>query len=77
MPIIGKFCCWSINDFRRNGRFIPYHSDIIQAYLKVGFNLHDIVITDLGYPIGAALASQLEEQKRTAKRHEYIIVGRK
>uniref|UniRef100_A0A6M3JN71 site-specific DNA-methyltransferase (cytosine-N(4)-specific) n=1 Tax=viral metagenome TaxID=1070528 RepID=A0A6M3JN71_9ZZZZ len=72
-----KFCCWSINDFRRNGKFISYHSDIIQAYLKVGFSLHDIVITDLGYPIGAAFASQLEEQKRTAKRHEYTIIGHK
>lgn len=71
----GGFCCWSINDFRRNGIFHAYHSDIIQAYLTVGFKLHDIVITDLGYPIGAAFASQLDEQKRTAKRHEYTIVG--
>ena len=63
------FCCWSVNDFRRKGIFHPYHSDIIQAYLKVGFRLHDIVITDLGYPIGAAFATQLEEQQRTAKRH--------
>lgn len=73
----GGFCCWSINDFRRNGKFIAYHSDIIQAYLKVGFILHDIVIVDLGYPIGAAFATQLEEQRRTAKRHEYIIIGKK
>lgn len=71
------FCCWSINDFRRNGIFYAYHSDIIQSYLKVGFKLHDIVITDLGYPIGAAFASQLEDQKRTAKRHEYTIIGKK
>lgn len=73
----GGFCCWSVNDFRRNGQFIAYHSDIIQAFLRVGFDLHDVVITDLGYPIGAAFASQLEEQKRTAKRHEYTIIGRK
>jgi len=73
----GGYCCWSINDFRRNGIFYAYHSDIIQAYLKVGFVLHDIIITDLGYPIGAAFATQLEEQKRTAKRHEYTIIGKK
>jgi len=73
----GRFCCWAINDFRRKGVFYAYHSDIIQAYLSVGFALHDIVITDLGYPIGAAFASQLDDQKRTAKRHEYTIIGRK
>jgi len=74
---VGGFCCWSINDFRRNGALYAYHSDIIHIYQEVGFSLHDIVITDLGYPIGAAFATQLEEQKRTAKRHEYTIIGKK
>lgn len=73
----GGFCCWSINDFRRGGAFYPYHSDIIRLYQEVGFRLHDITITDLGYPIGAAFATQLEGQKRTAKRHEYTIIGKK
>jgi len=73
----GSYCAWCINDFRKGGILYPYHSSVITLFLKVGFNLHDIVITDLGYPIGAAFASQLEEQKRTAKRHEYIIIGKK
>lgn len=73
----GGFCCWSINDFRKGGILYAYHSDIITLYKKVGFKLHDIIIVDLGYPIGAAFATQLEEQKRTAKRHEYVIVGKK
>ncbi len=71
------YCCWSVNDFRRKCVFYPYHSSVIMLYLQVGFKLHDIVVVDLGYPIGAAFASQLEDQKRTAKRHEYVIIGYK
>lgn len=73
----GAYCCWSVNDFRKNGIFYPYHSSVITLFGEVRFKLHDIIIVDLGYPIGAAFATQLEEQKRTAKRHEYIIIGRK
>lgn len=73
----GRYCCWSVNDFRRDKIFYAYHSDLIELYLKAGFALHDIIIVDLGYPISAAFASQLEQQKRTAKRHEYVIVGKK
>jgi DNA modification methylase len=73
----GGFCCWCINDFRRNGILYAYHADIIKCFLSSGLKLHDIIITDLGYPIGAAFVSQLEEQKRSAKRHEYIIIGKK
>ena len=71
------FCAWCVNDFRKDGIFYFYHASVIELFLKVGFKLHDIVIVDLGYPIGAAFASQLEDQKRTAKRHEYIIIGQK
>jgi len=70
-------CAWCINDFRKGGILYPYHASVITLFENVGFKLHDIVITDLGYPIGAAFATQLEDQKRTAKRHEYIIIGRK
>ncbi len=73
----GGFCCFCINDFRKDGIFYPYHADIIRSYQRVGLALHDVIIVDLGPPISAAFASQLEEQKRTAKRHEYCIVGRK
>ena len=74
---VGGFCCWSINDFRRDGVFYSYHASVISLFEAVGLRLHDIIIVDLGYPIGAAFASQLEGQKRTAKRHEYIVVGQK
>lgn len=73
----GTFCCFSINDFRVNGIFYCYHASIIQAFKKVGLLIHDIVIVDFGSAFGAAFASQLEDQRRSAKRHEYVIVGRK
>lgn len=73
----GSFCAWCVNDFRRNGVFYPYHSSVIDLFRQSGFTLHDIIVVDLGYPIGACFASQLEDQQRTAKRHEYVIVGRR
>jgi len=48
-----------------------------EVITKLGIKLHDVIIVDFGTSISAAFASQLEEQKRTAKRHSYIIVGKK
>lgn len=73
----GAYCVWFVNDFRRKGKFIPYHKDVIDIMQSVGFVLHDIMIVDLGYPIRAAFASQIVEQKILPKRHEYGIVVRK
>jgi DNA modification methylase len=74
----GKFIVFCINDFRRNGEFISYHSDIINLFRKAGFKIWDTVITDLTeHPIGAIFASQIDKYKIIPKRHEYSIVGRK
>jgi len=73
----GKYCIWNVNDYRDKGIFRPLHADIIKAFQKVGFKLHDIVIVKWKSCIGQAFATQIENRKITAKAHEYLIVGKK
>lgn len=72
-----KFCIFNINDFRANGIFYPFHADIMKSYQKVGFTIWDIIIIKWSSSIAACFASQVEGRKRTAKIHEYLIVGKK
>jgi len=71
------YCIWFINDFRRKGVYHSYHVDMINIFKKVGFVQQDILIVDLGYPIKAAFATQIIEQKILPKRHEYGIIFQK
>lgn len=73
----GKFCVFNINDFRANGIFYPFHADIMRSYQSVGFTIWDVIIVKWASSIAACFASQIEDRKRTAKIHEYLIVGKK
>lgn len=73
----GAFCVWFINDFRRKGKFYRYHVDVWALLIDAGFEVWDIMIVDLGYPIRAAFAGQIIDQKILPKRHEYGLVMRK
>jgi hypothetical protein len=73
----GAFAVWFVNDFRRNGKFHVYHADTLDLLESAGFVANDICIVDLGYPIRAAFATQVVEQKILPKRHEYALVMRK
>lgn len=74
----GKYLAYLINDFRKGGKFYLYHRDLCNILEEVGFLPHDIVIYRLSkHALGAIFATQLEEQKRTAKCHEYILVFKK
>ena len=46
----GAFCIWCVNDFRKNGRFYPYHEHAAEILRSTGFEQHDTIITDLGWP---------------------------
>ncbi len=74
---LGAFCVWFVNDFRRRGKFHLYHIDVLNCLRKVGFEAWDVMVIDLGYPIRAAFATQIVEQKILPKRHEYGLVMRK
>ncbi len=71
------FCVWFINDFRKNGVFYSFHSDVIRILVEAGFKLWDLLVVDLGVPIRAAFATQVVEQKILPKRHEFGVIARK
>lgn len=70
----GAFCVWCINDFRKDGRFYPYHIHTANVLREAGFKWHDIAITDLGTSMRAAFASQIKSQHILPKRHEYCLI---
>jgi len=72
-----KFCIFNINDFRKNNLYYMYHSDVANIMKDVGFKLWDIIIIEWQSSIGACFASQVVERKITAKKHEYLVVGKK
>lgn len=74
---INKYCIFNINDFRKEGKYYMYHADIAWFMRKVGFKFWDIVIIPWASSIGACFASQVWDRKITAKKHEYLIIGKK
>jgi len=72
-----KYCIFNINDFRMNGDYYMYHSDIARIMQKVGFKLWDIIIVPWASCIGACFASQIWDRKITGKKHEYLVIGKK
>lgn len=73
----GRFCALSVNDFRKEGRYYPFHADIIRLGNEVNFQLFDLIIMVWPSSIRAAFASQIETTKIMPKRHEYLVVFRK
>lgn len=73
----GAFCVWYINDFRKDGKFYPYHVDTMHILNAAGFVTWDITITDFGRTFRSAFVNQIVEQKILPKKHEYGWVMRK
>lgn len=71
------FCCWFINDFRKNKVFYPYHIDLYNIFCDVGFIPFNVYIVDLGRPINAAFVQDIIKHKLLPKRHEYCLVFKK
>ena len=74
----GKFCVFNVNDFRKDGRFYPYHADTMNLFQKVGFNIFDVIIMAWpSLPFRSIFATQVEATKQTGKQHEFILVFKK
>lgn len=73
----GKYCAININDFVMKGKFYDFHMDVAKLMDKAGFRRHDTIIINWQNCIGQAFASQVEAWKKTAKIHEYILIGKK
>jgi len=73
-----KYCIINVNDFRKNGKFYPYHSDVIGLGKCVGFEMHDIGIVKWNAtPIASAFLQQVDRIKVLPKGHEYLIIFKK
>jgi len=73
----GKFCLININDFRKDGAFYDYHVDIMKIMTEIGFIRWDTIIVNWPSCIGQAFITRLDANKIMAKKHEYVVVGRK
>lgn len=71
-----KFSIWVVSDWRQKG-YHCFHKDIIDAHLKNGFELWDIVINILNSPFVSMKAAFNDNYKYTGKTHEYILVFKK
>lgn len=74
----GGLIIWQVNDFRKDGKFYSYHSDVIHMFEAVGLSMWDILIYNISlHPLRSIFTTELVRDKYTAKCHEYAIVAKK
>lgn len=65
----------NVNDFRKGGKFIPYHADLISTFCAAGWELHDTWIIDgLVGGLPRAFAVSSNNRRLAPKVHEYALV---
>ncbi len=75
----GKYMCIVIGDFRRNGKYISIHADLMQRMRENKYiELHDVIVTqNLPFHTAAFYFGSKKKKKYTAKAHEYLLVWKK
>jgi site-specific DNA-methyltransferase (adenine-specific) len=73
----GGFCVWVCGDWRKDGKYIPFHSDTINMFIKSGLKLHDIIVMKNDTIFAALQAGKCASKRYTAKVHEFVLVFRK
>lgn len=73
----GAYAAYFINDFRKGNKFYPYHQHIMELGTAAGFDIHDMLIVDLGRGFGDVFINQYVKNRMLPKRHEYGIIFRK
>jgi hypothetical protein len=68
----------NVNDFRKDGRYYPYHADSINLFQRAGWTLVDTWIIDgLVGGLPKAFAVDFNLKRIAPKVHEYALVFRK
>jgi hypothetical protein len=68
----------NVNDFRRNGIFYPYHCDLIDAFVRAGWQTHDVwIVEGLVSGLPKVFAADFHKKHIAPKVHEYALVFRK
>ena len=73
----GGFCVWVCGDWRRDGDYIPFHSDCINMFTQSGLKLHDVIVMKNDTIFAALQMGKCASKRYTSKVHEYILVFRK
>ena len=68
-----------VGDFRRNSRYVPFHSDLINMFKGYkDLKLHDVIaVQNIPFGTAAFYFGASKKRKHTAKAHEYILVWKK
>lgn len=69
-----SYCCWFVNDFRKNNKFYPYHCDVYNLLQNAGFIAFNIYIVDLKSAIGSCFLQKIIDTKIFPKQHEYCLI---
>lgn len=74
-----KYMCVVIGDFRKNGKYVTLHADLIQIMKEnKDIKLHDIItIQNIPFATAAYYFGSVKKHKKTAKAHEYLLVWKK
>lgn len=74
-----KYICLVVGDFRKNGKYIKFHSDLLQKMDELNnIKLHDVItIQNLPFSTAAFYFGTKKKFKYTAKSHEYLLVWKK
>ena len=73
----GGFCVWVCGDWRKNGEYVPFHSDCINMFTMAGLKLHDVIVMKNDTIFAALQMGKCASKRYTSKVHEYILVFRK
>lgn len=73
----GGFCVWVCGDWRRDGEYVPFHSDCINMFTMAGLKLHDVIIMKNDTIFAALQMGKCASKRYTSKVHEYVLVFRK
>lgn len=71
----GAWHCVNVNDFRKDGRYISYHADIISLFQRAGWELWDTwIVKGLVGGLPKAFAVSFNLRRFAPKFHEYVLI---
>ena len=72
-----SYCCVIVMDLRKKNRFYPYHIDISQLMLDIGFNFDDTIIWNRAQEYNNLRPLGYPSVFRVNKVHEFILIFQK
>ena len=73
----GGFCIWVVGDWREQGTYRSFHSDLIKIMTDQSLSLHDTIIMENQSPFATLQLGKVAANRYTSKIHEFILVFKK